>query len=112
MAIVLAFSRVAAVCVMSRSLELGWTASLAELGRPPRLRQAALELGAELVDRDPRLLERVAVAQRDGAVLERLVVDGHAPRRPDLVLSPVALADRAARVVLGGHAPAQVLVDL
>ena len=52
---------------------------------------------------DALLLQRVAVAHRDGAVLERLVVDGHAPRRADLVLAAVALADRAALVVLGLH---------
>ena len=57
----------------------------------------------QLVDRDALLRERVAVAHGDRAVLERLVVDRHAQRRADLVLAAVALADRAALVVLGLH---------
>src|SRR5919202_4397771 len=86
-------------------------ASAGDLRRAPRRGEAPLELRAELRDRDARLLERVAVAQRDGVVLERLVVDRDAPRRPDLVLAPVALADRAAGVELGRHPLPQVLVD-
>src|SRR4051812_16580356 len=82
-----------------------------ELGRAPVRVQPALELGTELGDGDARLVERVAVAQRDRLVLERLVVDRDAARRADLVLAPVALADRAAGVELGGHQLAQVLVD-
>ena len=57
----------------------------------------------EVVDRDALLGQRVAVAHGDRPVLERLVVDRHAPRRADLVLAAVALADRAALVVLGLH---------
>ena len=57
--------------------------------------QPALELVADLGDREPDLLERVAVAQGDRVVVHRLVVDGDAPRGPDLVLAAVALADRA-----------------
>ena len=55
------------------------------------------------VERDPLLLERVAVAERDRAVLERLLVDRERPRRADLVLAAVALADRGGVVVLGRH---------
>src|SRR5918911_1628833 len=65
----------------------------------------------EAVDRDALLLERVAVAQRDGAVLDRLVVDRDRERRADLVLAPVAPADRTAVVVLGLDVAAHVLVD-
>jgi hypothetical protein len=39
------------------------------------------------------------------------VVDRDPERRADLVLAPIALADRAAGVVLGWEATAQVLVD-
>src|SRR6185369_9656035 len=53
------------------------------------------------VDGDPFLGHRVAVANRGGAVLERLDVDGHAPRCPDLVLAPVQLADGRSRRSLG-----------
>ena len=56
--------------------------------------------------------QRVAIAQRHRAVLEALVVDREAERRADLVLAAVALADRAAVVVLGLHARAQRVVHL
>src|SRR5207245_8067026 len=82
------------------------------LGRAPGLAQPSLQLVTQLVDRDPRLLQGVPVAERDCAVVERLVVDRHAPGRADLVLAAVPLADRAALVVLGGHTPANLLVDL
>src|SRR5690349_17406399 len=70
------------------------------------------QLVAETLDRDPDLLERVAVAEGDGVVVHRLVIDGDAPRGANLVLAAVALADRAALVELGGEAAAQVLEDL
>src|SRR5207244_3394731 len=84
----------------------------AQLRRAPGRGQPPLELVAQMIYRDADLLERVAVAQRDRAVLERLVVDGHAPRGADLVLTSVAAADRAALVVLGWHPLAEVLIDL
>src|SRR6478735_1787371 len=83
-----------------------------ELGRLPRRPQAPLDLVGELADRDPDLLEAVAVAKRHRAVLERLVVDRHRPRGADLVLAPVAAADRATLVVLGLDALPQHTVDL
>ena len=42
---------------------------------------------------NPRLLERVAVADRHGAVGQRLAVDGDAERRAGLVLAAIAAAD-------------------
>src|SRR4029079_3796994 len=45
---------------------------------------------------------RVPFAAGDRAVLERVDVDGHAPRRPDLVLAAGELPDRG-RVVADGH---------
>src|SRR5882757_9104091 len=84
----------------------------AELRRGPRLAQAAAEFLGQLTDRDPRLVQRVAVAQGDRVVLHRLVVDRDAPGRADLVLAAVALADRSAGVELGEHQLAQLLVDL
>src|SRR3954463_14180396 len=74
--------------------------SSGQLRRGPRRREARVQLAGERRDGDPLLRERVAVAQRDGVVLERLVVDGDAVGRADLVLPAVALADRAALVVL------------
>src|SRR3954454_12689775 len=86
--------------------------ALAQLRALPLGGEAPLQLVAQLGDRYARLLERVAVAQRDCVVLHRLMVDGHAPRGADLVLAAVALADRAALVEFGRHALAQVEVDL
>ena len=48
----------------------------------------------------PLLLHRVALADRDGVVLEGVEVDGDAVRRADLVLAAVAAADRAGVVEL------------
>ncbi len=76
---------------------------------------APLDLLGEALDRQALLRERVALAQRHRPVLEALVVDGQAERRADLVLAAVALADRAAVVVLDhAHArtAAQRAVDL
>src|SRR6478752_899513 len=85
--------------------------SLSQLRRAPRGCQPLDKLVAEALDRDSGLLQGVAVAEGDGVVLHRLVVDGDAPGGADLVLAAVALADRAALVELGGKALAQVLED-
>src|SRR3954449_10506563 len=71
-----------------------------QLGRGPRRGEARVQLVREGGDGDPLLGQRVAVAEGDRVVLERLVVDGDAVGRADLVLAAVALADRAALVVL------------
>src|SRR5664280_163290 len=64
-----------------------------------------------LRDIDPDLLHRIAVADRGLAVLQRVDVYRDAPRRADLVLAPVQLADRG-RVVVDGHrVPLQVVLD-
>ena len=62
--------------------------------RPVRLLLAGApaQLGQQVGDGDPHLLGGVAVADGDGVVLQRVEVDGDAPRRPDLVLAPVARA--------------------
>src|SRR5439155_18222248 len=78
-----------------------------KLWRCPRRRQTTLDLLGDALDRHALLCQRVAVAQRHRAILDRLVVDRQAERRPDLVLAPVALADRAALVVLRLHPRAQ-----
>ena len=62
-------------------------------------------------DREPFLLERVAVADRDRVVGERLLVDRERPGRADFVLAAVAPADCAAVVVLDAVPTAQVLVE-
>ena len=67
--------------------------------RAPRP-QAVEQVLARPRDRDPLLRERVALADRDRVVLERLLVDRERERRADLVLAPVAPADLAAVVVL------------
>src|ERR1019366_9676343 len=55
-----------------------------------------------LVDPDALLGHRVALADRDRPVLERVDIHGHAPRRADLVLAAIELADRRP-VVVDGH---------
>src|SRR3954454_767770 len=82
------------------------------LRRGPGLLQPPAQLVGQLGDRDADLLEGVAVTERDRVVVHRLVVDRYPPRGPDLVLAAVALADRAACVVLGRHQLPQLLVDL
>src|SRR3954468_4543714 len=96
-----------------RSIRASWmrTASRAS-GKSLNGGDAALEHVRQLVDRDALLLQGVAVAQRDRAILDRLVIDRDRVRRADLVLAPVAPADRAAVVVLGAHPPTQRLIDL
>src|SRR5947209_2067153 len=61
----------------------------------------------DLVETDPLLRHRVAVADRHRVVLERLEVDRDAVRRPDLVLPPVAPADRARIVEVDVPPPPQ-----
>src|SRR5665811_318317 len=78
-----------------------------QLGGDPRRLDAPLDLLGEPGDRQPLLGERVAVAQGHGAVLEALVVDREAKGRADLILAAVALADRAALVVLALQTAAQ-----
>src|SRR6476620_9888196 len=62
--------------------------------------QACGEVGLDLVERDPLLAHRVALAHRDGVVLEGVEVDGDAERGTDLVLAAVAAADGAGVVEL------------
>ena len=62
-------------------------------------------------DRDPLLGHRVAVPERDRAILERVDVHRDAPGRADLVLPPVELADGGRVVVDGHHVPPQVVLD-
>ena len=57
-------------------------------------------MAEQIVDRDPLLLHRVALADRDGAVVERVEVDGDAERRAELVLAAVAPADGLGLVVV------------
>src|SRR5262245_15922985 len=63
--------------------------------RPNTRSQALREEALEAVDREPLLPHRVALPDRDLRVVERVEVDRHAERRPDLVLAPVPPADRA-----------------
>src|SRR6478735_1307357 len=68
---------------------------------PPRLGEPGGQAVGQPVGRDSHLFEAVAVAQRHGAVLQRLAVDSDSPGGADLILAPVAAPDRAALVVLG-----------
>src|SRR4051812_12794127 len=55
----------------------------------------------EFFDSHPRLHHRVALADRDGVVVERVEVDGDRERRADLVLPAIAAPNRLRLVVLG-----------
>src|SRR5205814_8526423 len=57
---------------------------------------------ADPLHRHSLLGHRIAIAHRHGPVLERIDVDRDAPRRPDLVLATIQLADRGG-VVVDGH---------
>src|SRR5512142_2786339 len=65
---------------------------------PARLRSAprqpGRQVGLDVVDADALLRHRVALPDGDRVVVEGLEVDGDAERRADLVLAPVATADR------------------
>src|SRR5690349_19954935 len=89
-----------------------WRSSVARIVTELTGRQLLQEELLDLVERDPLLLHRVAVAHRRRVVLERVEVDGDAVRRADLVLPPVAPADRARVVEVGVPAQAQVLRQL
>src|SRR5437667_2472079 len=83
------------------------TASLLARGR--------LDGWAGLLDQpilgEANLRHRVAVAQRDRAVLHGVVVDGDAEGRPDLILAAVAPTDRGGLVVVGRGVAAERIVD-
>src|SRR4051812_22757766 len=65
-----------------RSIRASWMRTVPPAsGKSLNRGHAALEHVGQLVDRDPLLLQRVAVAQRDRAVLDRLVVDRDRVRR-------------------------------
>ena len=78
---------------------------------PPRGLQPVEDEPRDALDRDPLLGHRIAIADRDRAVLERVDVDRHAPWRADLVLAPVELADRGGVVVDRHHVALQVVLD-
>src|SRR5688500_11689885 len=60
---------------------------------------AAADEVAYLAGGDALLNKRVAVADRDRLILDRLPIDGEAERSPDFVLTAVATADRAGLVI-------------
>src|SRR5262245_1591704 len=92
----------------SRPSSQAWTAAVISRAAavtgclPAGLRQSLEDRPLDIVERHAVLGHRGAIADRRGAVLERLDVDRHAPRRADLVLAPVQLADRG-RVVVDRH---------
>src|SRR5215208_3632132 len=73
--------------------------------------QPPLQILAQLGRFDALLTPGVAVADGDGLVFERLVVDGDAEGRADLVLARVELADAARVVVDGAHRGLQLRLD-
>jgi len=66
----------------------------------------------EIDYREPHLLGRVAIADRHLIVLEALEVDGHAEGRADLVLAPVAPADRLGLVEFAHEMALKAVQDI
>src|SRR6266540_4742617 len=84
----------AATTASTRGRSESWTAMPLCPGK------ALVQVADQPVDSHPVLSHRVAVAHRDGPVLERVEIHGDAVGRADLVLSAVAAADRAGVVVV------------
>src|SRR5689334_12798498 len=78
----------------------------------PSRRESLGDHVAHCVGRDPLLLERVAIPNRDRAILHRLSIDCNAIRRADLILTPVAPADRTRFVVEHRKAAPQLFRQL
>jgi len=60
----------------------------------PMLRQSLRQVALKTVERDPLLRHRVAFANRDGFVFERVEVDRDGEWRSDFVLATVSASDR------------------
>src|SRR5207247_10873900 len=68
-----------------------------------RLSQTLFQIAVQGVYRDTILEHRIAVANGDLIIFERLMINGHAKRSADLVLPCVALSDIDAVVEVGAH---------
>ena len=68
-------------------------------------------VGDDVVDGEPDLFRRVAVADGDGVVVQGVEVDGDAEGRADLVLAAVASSDGARDVPLDVVALLEVAVE-
>src|SRR5919198_2751145 len=89
------------------------TTASAAAATPPRSGAELLaQRGDELGDGDADLPHRVALADRDLPILERLEIDRHAQRCADLVLPPVAPPDRLRLVVRRHEVRAYVCPDV
>src|SRR2546429_2992226 len=76
------------------------------------LGQSLRERIVETRQRHPHLGHIVAGPDGGGVIVDRFEVDGHRERRADLVLAPVALADRLGIVVLGTEVGPQLMLHL
>src|SRR5258708_4066761 len=88
-----------------------WCATCGSSGRltPPARQfflsaQSRCNLFDDFSSRNAPLLERVAIAERDGLIRERLPVDGHAPGSADFVLPAITFADRRLLIVIRRNA--------
>src|SRR5581483_4555799 len=94
----------------------GWSVDIASSERREAVASSRVnppqQLGEQIALVHALLRRLVAVAERHGAVLDRLVVDRDAERRSDLVLTAVAATDRARLVVLHREVRAELRVDL
>lgn len=84
----------------------------AEAAQERRQRNAVVDNLVEVGDSYALLLHRIAMAQGDGVVFERLMVDGDAVRCSDGVLTAVAFADRVFLVVAGREIELEVVDNL
>src|SRR5437879_4876627 len=82
-----------------------------ELGLRPRGVQSIKDGALDALDRDSLLGHRVALAEGDSAVFQRLDVDRDTPGRADLVLAPIELADRRGVIVDRRHVAFKVVLD-
>src|SRR3954471_11245520 len=104
-------------CLWSKAKTNGIKCSLATGEFPgrawwPSEGEPAPKLLDEALDGHPYLLRRVPLPDGDGLVLERVEVHSDAVRRADLVLAPVAAADRLRVVVLAHEVGLKQAQDL
>ena len=78
-----------------------------------KVRIAAIGTGGQAsADLHAFLLHGIPLTDRDAAVRLRIKVHGQAPRRADLILPPVALADGTAFIEFAVIVFAQFVIDL
>src|SRR3982751_261027 len=88
----------------TRSDNRSGAAVSAVMPAPSAAGQLRRQIALDLVDRDPLLLHRVALADGHRVVVEGVEINGYAERRADLILTSIPPADRLRIVEV--HVPA------